>query len=206
MRRLRQDRRGSRLESNPPQRTVASNRRHSTVSSSVKKSSSPSSLAETRIVLHPDDEERHARRGARLGMVTSPLAFILGLGFALPFLLVGVPIRLGLTWAGRGQDERSRGPARVRPDRRRGIAEGSVAAIRAIATRDRSSALSTMSFADGGSPREARRQTIEWQSPAPLALGDFHLFVDLDPGLADHSSLMHRLLQLRIGRERLESV
>ena len=42
------------------------------------------------------------RRGARLGMVTSPLAFILALGFALPFLLVGVPIRLGLTWAGRG--------------------------------------------------------------------------------------------------------
>jgi len=42
------------------------------------------------------------RRGARLGMVTSPLAFMLGLGFALPFLLVGVPIRLGLTWAGRG--------------------------------------------------------------------------------------------------------
>lgn len=41
------------------------------------------------------------RRGARLGMVTSPLAFMLGLGFALPFLLVGVPIRLGLTWAGR---------------------------------------------------------------------------------------------------------
>ena len=42
------------------------------------------------------------RRGARLGMVTSPLALILGAGFALPFLLVGVPIRLGLTWAGRG--------------------------------------------------------------------------------------------------------
>ncbi len=41
------------------------------------------------------------RRGARLGMVTSPLAFMLGLGFALPFMLVGVPIRLGLTWAGR---------------------------------------------------------------------------------------------------------
>jgi hypothetical protein len=40
-------------------------------------------------------------RGARIGMLTSPLAFILGLGFALPFLLVGVPIRLGLTWAGR---------------------------------------------------------------------------------------------------------
>jgi hypothetical protein len=42
------------------------------------------------------------RRGARLGMVMSPLAFILGVGFALPFLVVGVPIRLGLTWAGRG--------------------------------------------------------------------------------------------------------
>ena len=41
------------------------------------------------------------RRGARLGMVTSPLALILGLGFALPFLLVGVPIRLALSWAGR---------------------------------------------------------------------------------------------------------
>ena len=41
-------------------------------------------------------------RGARLGMATSPLALILGAGFALPFLLVGVPIRLGLTWAGRG--------------------------------------------------------------------------------------------------------
>jgi hypothetical protein len=42
------------------------------------------------------------RRGARLGMLTSPLALILGLGFALPFLIVGLPIRLGLTWAGRG--------------------------------------------------------------------------------------------------------
>jgi hypothetical protein len=41
------------------------------------------------------------RRGARLGMVTSPVALILGAGFALPFLLVGVPIRLALTWAGR---------------------------------------------------------------------------------------------------------
>lgn len=41
-------------------------------------------------------------RGARLGVVTSSLAFILGLGFALPFLLLGVPIRLALTWAGRG--------------------------------------------------------------------------------------------------------
>jgi hypothetical protein len=41
------------------------------------------------------------RRGARIGMLTSPLALILGAGFALPFLLVGVPIRLGRTWAGR---------------------------------------------------------------------------------------------------------
>ena len=41
------------------------------------------------------------RRGARLGLVTSPLTFLLGLGFALPFLLVGVPIRLALTMAGR---------------------------------------------------------------------------------------------------------
>ena len=30
-------------------------------------------------------------RGAKLGMVTSPLAFIAGTGFALPFLLVGDP-------------------------------------------------------------------------------------------------------------------
>jgi hypothetical protein len=43
------------------------------------------------------------RRGAKLGMVTSPFAFIMGIGFALPFLLVGVPIRLGLTWAGRAR-------------------------------------------------------------------------------------------------------
>ncbi|HET9879833.1 MAG TPA: hypothetical protein VFQ81_11090 [Candidatus Limnocylindria bacterium] len=42
------------------------------------------------------------RRGVRLGMLTSPLAFVLGLGFALPILIVGVPVRLGLTWAGRG--------------------------------------------------------------------------------------------------------
>ena len=40
-------------------------------------------------------------RGARLGMLTSPVASILGAGFALPILLVAVPIRLVLTWAGR---------------------------------------------------------------------------------------------------------
>jgi hypothetical protein len=41
------------------------------------------------------------RRGATLGMATSPLGLILGAGFALPFVLVSIPIRLGLTWAGR---------------------------------------------------------------------------------------------------------
>jgi hypothetical protein len=41
------------------------------------------------------------RRGARLGLATSPLAFALGLGFALPFLLAGVPIRAALVLAGR---------------------------------------------------------------------------------------------------------
>jgi hypothetical protein len=41
------------------------------------------------------------RRGAKLGVATSPIALVLGAGFALPFLLVGVPIRLGLFLAGR---------------------------------------------------------------------------------------------------------
>jgi hypothetical protein len=41
------------------------------------------------------------RRGAKLGLATSPIALVLGAGFALPFLLVGVPIRLGLLLAGR---------------------------------------------------------------------------------------------------------
>ena len=41
------------------------------------------------------------RRGARLGLATSPFTMLLGLGFALPFLLVGVPIRLALAIAGR---------------------------------------------------------------------------------------------------------
>jgi hypothetical protein len=41
------------------------------------------------------------RRGARLGLATSPLALALGLGFALPFLLAGVPIRAALVLAGR---------------------------------------------------------------------------------------------------------
>ena len=41
------------------------------------------------------------RRGAVLGLATTPLALGLGAGFALPFLLLGVPIRVGLVVAGR---------------------------------------------------------------------------------------------------------
>jgi hypothetical protein len=41
------------------------------------------------------------RRGARLGLATTPLALGLGAGFALPFLLAGVPIRVALVCAGR---------------------------------------------------------------------------------------------------------
>jgi len=41
------------------------------------------------------------RRGFRLGLVTAVPQFALGLGFALPFLLVGIPIRVVLAIAGR---------------------------------------------------------------------------------------------------------
>jgi hypothetical protein len=41
------------------------------------------------------------RRGARLGLATTPAALVLGLGFALPFLLLGIPLRLALVAAGR---------------------------------------------------------------------------------------------------------
>jgi hypothetical protein len=41
------------------------------------------------------------RRGATLGLVTSPAALALAGGFALPFLLAGVPIRTALVLAGR---------------------------------------------------------------------------------------------------------
>jgi hypothetical protein len=41
------------------------------------------------------------RRGLRLGLATAAPAFGLSVGFALPFLLVGVPIRLALVVAGR---------------------------------------------------------------------------------------------------------
>jgi hypothetical protein len=43
------------------------------------------------------------RRGARLGLATSPLMFALGAGFAVPFLLVTVPIRVALILSGRRQ-------------------------------------------------------------------------------------------------------
>ena len=36
------------------------------------------------------------RRGATLGLMTTPFSVVLGLGFALPFYLVSIPIRLGL--------------------------------------------------------------------------------------------------------------
>ena len=39
---------------------------------------------------------RGQRRGARLGLVTSPLAFGLGIGFAVPFLLIVPPLRAAL--------------------------------------------------------------------------------------------------------------
>lgn len=39
---------------------------------------------------------RGRRIGALLGLATDPLAFALGLGFALPLLVVGVPARAGL--------------------------------------------------------------------------------------------------------------
>lgn len=42
---------------------------------------------------------RGRRWAGRLGLATSPLALALGLAFALPFLLVGVPLRVGLVLA-----------------------------------------------------------------------------------------------------------
>jgi hypothetical protein len=41
------------------------------------------------------------RRGAALGLATTPVALGLGAGFALPFLIIGVPIRAALVMAGR---------------------------------------------------------------------------------------------------------
>lgn len=42
------------------------------------------------------------RRGLQLGVATNVCAFALGLGFALPLLIVGVPLRAVLAWASRG--------------------------------------------------------------------------------------------------------
>jgi hypothetical protein len=44
---------------------------------------------------------RGRRRGATLGLAMSPFAVALGAGFALPFLLVALPIRAALVLAGR---------------------------------------------------------------------------------------------------------
>ena len=41
------------------------------------------------------------RRGATLGIRTTPLAVVLGLGFALPFYLASIPVRLVLLALGR---------------------------------------------------------------------------------------------------------
>jgi hypothetical protein len=41
------------------------------------------------------------RRGLQLGVATNACAFALALGFALPALIVGVPLRAALAWAGR---------------------------------------------------------------------------------------------------------
>jgi hypothetical protein len=44
---------------------------------------------------------RGRRRGALLSLATTPVALGLGAGFALPFLLAGIPIREALVVAGR---------------------------------------------------------------------------------------------------------
>ncbi len=42
------------------------------------------------------------RRGLVLGAATAIPSFGLAIGFALPFMLVGVPVRVALAWTGRG--------------------------------------------------------------------------------------------------------
>jgi len=44
---------------------------------------------------------RGRRWGARLGLAASPLALALGVGFDLPLILLGVPVRVALVLAGR---------------------------------------------------------------------------------------------------------
>ena len=46
------------------------------------------------------------RRGLQLGVATNACAFVLALGFALPLLIVGVPLRAVLAWASRGRLDR----------------------------------------------------------------------------------------------------
>ena len=41
------------------------------------------------------------RRGARLALATSPVSFALSVAFALPFLLIGIPVRAALIAVGR---------------------------------------------------------------------------------------------------------
>jgi hypothetical protein len=43
------------------------------------------------------------RRGAVLGLATTPVALFLGAGFALPILLAGIPLRVALVLVGRRQ-------------------------------------------------------------------------------------------------------
>ena len=49
---------------------------------------------------------RGQRRGAQLGLLVDPVVFALGLGFALPLLLIGVPVRSGLVLVGMWQARR----------------------------------------------------------------------------------------------------
>ena len=49
---------------------------------------------------------RGQRRGVQLGLLVDPVAFALGLGFALPLLLIGVPMRAGLVLTGLWQARR----------------------------------------------------------------------------------------------------
>jgi hypothetical protein len=44
---------------------------------------------------------RGRRRGACLAIATSPISLLLGLGFALPLVLIAVPVRACLIFAGR---------------------------------------------------------------------------------------------------------
>jgi hypothetical protein len=45
---------------------------------------------------------RGERRGATVGLATTPLAVVLGAGFALPLYLISIPVRLALLALGRG--------------------------------------------------------------------------------------------------------